>query len=150
MRGMTRRQRRRNDEAGAELVELALTLPLILLALLCITDFGSLFQKQEIVANAAREGARLAARPSSSAIDVHNRVLAYVQASGLPTFPGSPTAVVTPTTLTSGANTWPATQVNVSYDHGYSFLRFVNFFGASFSTVTLRAQATMRTEINTP
>ena len=67
----------------------------------------------------------------------------------------SPTAVVTPTTLTSGANTWPATQVNVSYDHGYSFLRFVNFFGASFSvrrldTVTLSAQATMRTEINTP
>ncbi len=150
MRGMMRRRRRRNNETGAELVELALTLPMVLLVLLCITDFGFLFQKQEIVANAAREGARLAARPSSSQTDVQNRVLAYVQASGLPTWPGSPAVVVTATTLTSGANTWPANQVNVSYDHGYSFLRFVNFFGASFSTVTLSAQATMRLETNSP
>ena len=55
MRGMMRRRRRKHDETGAELVELALTLPMILLVLLCITDFGFLFQKQEIVANAARE-----------------------------------------------------------------------------------------------
>ncbi len=46
--------RRTRGEAGSELVEMALTLPLLLFTLLAIVDFGLLFQRQEVVTNAAQ------------------------------------------------------------------------------------------------
>lgn len=46
-------------ERGAELVEFALVLPLILLLLVGIFDFGSLFALRQKMTNAAREGARI-------------------------------------------------------------------------------------------
>ena len=101
-----RRKRERRGEAGAELVEMALTLPLILLVLLGLSDFGFLFQKYEVINNSAREGVRYAtANPTTPPADVQTRVLNYIQGSGLPTSAGNPTIVVTPTTLTSGPGT---------------------------------------------
>ena len=47
------------SERGAELVEFALVLPLLLVLIGGIVDFGFLFQRYEVVTNAAREGARL-------------------------------------------------------------------------------------------
>ncbi len=44
---------------GAELVEFALVLPLILLLLVGIFDFGSFFALRQKMTNAAREGARI-------------------------------------------------------------------------------------------
>ena len=44
---------------GAELVEFALVLPLLLLLLVGIFDFGSLFALRQKMTNAAREGARI-------------------------------------------------------------------------------------------
>ncbi|MCH7720860.1 MAG: pilus assembly protein, partial [Planctomycetes bacterium] len=46
-------------ETGAELIELALVLPILLLVLGGIMDFGFLFLRYEVVTNAAREGARI-------------------------------------------------------------------------------------------
>ena len=51
-------------ERGAALVEFALVLPLLLVVIAGIVDFGFLFQRYEVVTNAAREGARLASLPS--------------------------------------------------------------------------------------
>ncbi len=51
--------RARSTERGAALVELALVLPLLLVVIAGIVDFGLAFQRFEVVANAAREGARL-------------------------------------------------------------------------------------------
>ncbi len=51
---------RRGDERGAALVEFALALPLLLVVIAGIVDFGFVFQRYEVVTNAAREGARLA------------------------------------------------------------------------------------------
>ena len=48
------------SDAGSELVELALALPLVLLVIAGVIDFGFLFQRYEVVTNAAREGARMA------------------------------------------------------------------------------------------
>jgi Flp pilus assembly protein TadG len=53
---MLRRQMLR--ERGAAAVELALVLPLLLLMVGGIVDFGRFFYTQNIVVNAAREGAR--------------------------------------------------------------------------------------------
>ena len=54
---------RRRGERGQAIVELALTLPLLLLVVLGIFDFGLMFQRFEVVTNAAREGARVAVLP---------------------------------------------------------------------------------------
>ena len=48
------------SERGSQLIEFALVLPLLLLVVLGIMDFGLLFQRYEAVTNAAREGARVA------------------------------------------------------------------------------------------
>jgi Flp pilus assembly protein TadG len=81
---------RRGSERGAALVEFALVLPLLLVVIAGIVDFGFLFQRYEVLTNAAREGARLASLPgyitcpagggaatASTSIDM--RVRSYVQ-----------------------------------------------------------------------
>jgi Flp pilus assembly protein TadG len=49
------------SERGQSLVEFALVLPLLLMVLFAIMDFGRIFQGYVTLANASREGARLAA-----------------------------------------------------------------------------------------
>ena len=48
----------KQEERGAALVEFALALPLLLVVLAGIVDFGFVFQRYEVITNAAREGAR--------------------------------------------------------------------------------------------
>ena len=67
------------SEAGAELVEFALVLPMLLLVFGGIVDFGLLLQRQQVVTNAAREGARLAVLPGYTAADVQARVTQFVR-----------------------------------------------------------------------
>ena len=78
------RRLRFGDEQGAALVEFALVAPLLLVIVAGIVDFGFLFQRYEVVTNAAREGARLGSLPGyvtcpSTAPAVDARVRAYVQ-----------------------------------------------------------------------
>ena len=48
--------------------------PTLLLVMLGIMDFGFLFQRYEVVTNAAREGARVAILPGYQTPDVEARV----------------------------------------------------------------------------
>ncbi len=50
--------------SGAQLVELALSTPLLLVLLVGISDFGSALDLKQKLTNAAREGARIAASQS--------------------------------------------------------------------------------------
>ena len=54
--------RLRRDERGANLVEMALVMVLLLLLLLGVADFGRAFNNYIIITNASREGARYASR----------------------------------------------------------------------------------------
>ena len=45
------------EERGAALVEFALALPLLLVVIAGIVDFGFTLQRYEVITNAAREGA---------------------------------------------------------------------------------------------
>ena len=67
------------SESGAELVEFALVLPLLIFTIMGLVDFGFLFQRFEVINNAAREGARIAVLPGYSQTDVQNRVTQYVR-----------------------------------------------------------------------
>ena len=78
MTALTRRRRYRRGEAGSEIIECALALPLVLMVALGIVDFGLLFQRYEVVTNAAHEGARVAALPGYSNTDVQARVTSYL------------------------------------------------------------------------
>jgi Flp pilus assembly protein TadG len=141
------------SERGAELIELALVLPLLLLVFAGIVDFGLLLQRMLTVSNAAREGARIAVLANSTytQTDVQNRVTDYVrQGTGDNTL--SPTTVLTPVTLDpDGGGPKPpfaAAQVTVSLTHNYLVLGPVSGFfgGGSFSSITLTARSTMRIE----
>ena len=66
VRGVTRafhRSRRIiRDESGQELVEMAIVLPILLVVVLGIVEFGSMFGTQHTLTSLGREGANIAAR----------------------------------------------------------------------------------------
>lgn len=70
------------DDRGAELIEFALVLPILLLVVAGIIEFGFLFQRLEVITNAAREGARMASLPAytTNAGAVTGRVDDYLNA----------------------------------------------------------------------
>ena len=137
-------------ERGAELIEFALVLPLLLLLVLGIVDFGFLFQRLEVVTNAAREGARIAVLAGYTTADVQDRVNDYMLEGGVPIAPGNPVVNVNTVNLSvpsSPGTTISAKQVQVSYSHTYMFLSgLLQLFGGSFSSVPLKATSTMRAE----
>ena len=143
-----RKKRNAEGERGSELIEFALVFPLLLMVVLAIVDFGFMFQRYEVVTNAAREGARIAVLAGYSSSDIQTRVESYASAGGLPI---APTVAVTNTSITAGTTTWPAKTVSVAYPHQYVFLGGIaSWFGGSFTSVTLTATSTMRTELSTP
>ena len=66
--------RRKRDDRGAVMVEFAIVLPVLLLILLGIIEFGRAYNTQVSIQAAAREGAReLALRHSSTAVESATR-----------------------------------------------------------------------------
>ncbi|MGA8141950.1 MAG: TadE/TadG family type IV pilus assembly protein [Desulfobaccales bacterium] len=61
-----KRQGQRDSEGGAVAVEFALVLPILALILCGIFDIGNIYYNLDLVNNAARQGARLAAVSPSS------------------------------------------------------------------------------------
>ncbi len=137
----------RKEEAGAVLIEFALTLPLLLLLVVGIFDFGFAFQQYEVVTNAAREGARMAVLPGYTTGDVEARVNAYLQAGGI-TGAAPPTVEDIRITPTAG-NSFTAKRVTVRVDYTIRYLApFAAIFGSSFSTLPLTAFSVMRNEVS--
>src|SRR4029450_3398373 len=96
---MSRLRKRLRSESGAELIEFALTLPLLLLLVLGIIEFGFMFQEYEVVTNAAREGARIGVLPAFTAGDATTRVNQYLVAGGLLTARAVPAPTVSAPTF---------------------------------------------------
>lgn len=146
-----RSRRSWTSEDGAELIEFAVVLPLLMLLVLGIIDFGFLFQRYEVVTNAAREGARIAVLPDyqgpNLAENVRVRVQQYLDASGLT---GAATVTALPPQAVSigGGACITLTGVTVSYPHDFAFVgplvRLVG--GSSFGATTMTASARMRFE----
>lgn len=136
----------RKGERGAELVEFALVFPLLLLVTLGIIDFGLLFQRYEVLTNAAREGARVSVLPGYSSADVTTRVNQYIQATSLSSVSVN-TSVGAVQTLNLGPSCVRVIPVTVSYVHTYTFLGgIIQYFGGSLGTKTLTATSAMRLE----
>jgi Flp pilus assembly protein TadG len=148
-----RLRRRLGSERGAELIEFALVLPMLLLVFAAIVDFGLLFQRYLTMSNAAREGARIAVLQAAgyTQADVQNRVTQYVR-EGTGDMTLTPTAAVTPVNIDpDGAGPIPpfsAAQVTVTMTHSYMVLGPVSGMlgGGSFTSITLAVRSTMRIE----
>lgn len=146
------------SERGAELIEFALVFPLLLMIVLGIVDFGFMFQRLEVVTNAAREGARIAVLPGYDDTDIRTRVCDYVATGGVPvtgtcTATGAnPTVAVADADIPVAGSTISGKRVLVTYTHNYLFLGGIAtwFGGGSFTSVPLRGVATMRVEVPVP
>jgi Flp pilus assembly protein TadG len=133
------------SERGAELIEFAVVMPILIFIIAGIFEFGMMFRALEAITNAAREGARVGVLPGYDVPDVQTRVNDYLNASGLT---GAHTTTVTNQTLATGAGTFTARSVNVSYP--YTFVVLSGFApmvgGGTFGSINLTAASIMRTE----
>jgi Flp pilus assembly protein TadG len=80
-----RRQSRRQSKSrsGASAVEFAVVAPVFFLVVLGIIEFGRMVMVQQVITNAAREGARIAVLDSATAAKVTQRVTDYLSAARL-------------------------------------------------------------------
>ena len=140
--------RRAGDHRGAELIEFAMVLPILLLVFAGIVDFALMFQRYLVVANAAREGARMASMPGYTGADVTARVTTYVRQ-------GTGDTTVTPTITSCRASVAVATgpvvsaaRVVVITTYTFPVLGPVSNWvtGGTFGTINVGARSTMRLE----
>jgi Flp pilus assembly protein TadG len=130
-------------DRGSVAVEFALVLPILLLIIFGVIDFGRAINDQITLTQAAREGARLASLGySTSAVQTR----AQSAATGL-----SPVTVTVSTACPSGAGAGVDAVVQASYS--FSFLTPVGAFAAMFgsasfgsSSLTLTATGEMPCE----
>jgi Flp pilus assembly protein TadG len=150
---------RGGEERGAALVEFALALPLLLVVIAGIVDFGFAFQRYEVVTNAAREGARMAVLPVGySTTEIQTRVREYVRVGlSLDTatlnaaLPVANVQVTYPDlTIGSGgtAVTLETANVDVFYHHNWVLLRpILGLINKNWGTsITLKATSQMTRE----
>lgn len=151
---MRRRLFVRRGERGAALVEGAIVLPLLLLIGVCIFEFGRAFQTWEVLTNAAREGARIAALPGTTDTQVRTRVQLYATNGAVAVPTGGWTSAIgvnRSTTIDMGGGlTALGSTVSITYPYNFMVLHPVAQLVLSSTTlgnaITLHATATMRNE----
>lgn len=79
MLSRTPKSHRIRNRNGVAAVEFALVVPLFLLLVFGIIEFGRALMVQQVLVNASREGARLAVLDSASSANVVNTVSDYLQ-----------------------------------------------------------------------
>lgn len=143
---------RGRTERGAALLEMALTLPLLLLVCVGILEFGRAYQTWQVITNAAREGARIAVLPGMDDAAVTSRVRQYMVIGQLPKAATATIAIDRNQTVSIGGTaTASASQITVNYPFDFVVLdpiaRLATGQGsATPSTLNMVAQATMRNE----
>ena len=139
-------------DRGAELIELALILPFLLIVFAAIIDFGFLFQRWEVLTNAAREGARVGILPGYVEADIDNRVIQYLAAAGISAVPDDCDVLIStiPLDPASPPGGKMIQIVTVTVERPADFLNLGPMLsligGAAHGTIMLRGVSTMRTE----
>jgi Flp pilus assembly protein TadG len=100
MRQMIKRLAEADRSRGAAAVEFAIVLPVLIILVFGIIDFGRYFSMQQTMEQLARQGARLVALGDATS-DVQLRINAAATAAGLNT---SRLTISTPATCPAGQN----------------------------------------------
>lgn len=141
---MLARRAASHGESGQALAEIAIALPLLLLMLIGIWEFARAYQIQQVVVNAAREGARIVVLPDASggtvdsATNAVNNYLSGGHISG---------ATVN---ITGTQDTGQPMTVTVSVPYSFRLIgpiiRLATGDNGGPGDITLSSQATMRHE----
>lgn len=132
-------QKTRRSESGASAVEFALLLPVLMMILFGIIEFGLALYRQAILTNASREGARLGIVQSIPAItngQINVAIDNYLTAAGIP--PGNVTRAI----VAGGVTGTPVT-VTLTLPYTYAVLPGLT---SIVPTINLTAQTVMRHE----
>ena len=140
--------KRMRGEKGAALVEAAITVPIILLISVGIFEFGRAYQTQQVLTNAAREGARVAVIEGTTDADVRTRVRDYVTRGGLKTLTDGQIVVARSVALTPSST---ASSVEINYPFDFMVLNPVVRLVApadrtTGAPITMKAATLMRNE----
>jgi Flp pilus assembly protein TadG len=133
-----------HNSDGVAMIEFALVLPILLIVITGIFDFGLAFREYLVVTDAAREGARMAVLPGYSDTDVTTRARAYLAAGGVPTARIQSVDVATSTATTEGGSTLTLKTVTASVLHQFSLIAP---FGGNYGTIALTGVSVMRVEV---
>ena len=139
------RQRRSTSERGTAIVESAIILPVFFLLLFGVFEASRFMNTQQVLTNAAREGARFAVTPLTqtntlpSSGEITTRVNDFL---GSASITGATVTVDNAVSVVTGSITTTYTRVRV--DEPYQVLTVPGFF--SMLQVTLRGEALMRNE----
>lgn len=134
-------------ENGSALVEFALILPILVLLLFGVIEFGLLLYNQQVITNASREGARygiVSRVPDRRSVDEITQVVNDYCASNMITFGSStgPDTNVGPHSLTALFGDDLTVEVTYLYD----FLVLPGFIGSFAGGTELSAKTTMKYE----
>ena len=136
------RRRTRFGDAGQALVEIAIALPILLALLIGIFEFARAYNVQQVITNAAREGAREGVLPSTTEAVAVARTDARLADANI--------VSATVTYACSGScDTGDAVTVTVSVPYTFRFIGPVlSLFssGVDPGTINLSSTATMRKE----
>jgi Flp pilus assembly protein TadG len=142
---MTMKRLTRN-ERGTALLETALVLPIVLLVSVGIFEFGRAYQMEQVLTNAAREGARVAILMETTDTKVRDTVRAYMQSGRLPNASTATVDVIR--NVPMGSST--ASSVTVNYPFQFIVLnpvaRLVSSSSKLGNALTLQAVVLMRNE----
>jgi Flp pilus assembly protein TadG len=135
--------REHRREAGTSVVEMAFVLPLLLLLVFAIGDFGIAYTRWNSLTNAVREGARAGVvfrNPCDAAAissEIQNTVATFAASSGL----DGPSINTTVTNACGGTGT----QLTVTATAPYDYVAMAALAGLA-PTVNLSARTVMRNE----
>jgi len=132
------------------MIEMAITMPLLLLLSIGVFEFGRAFQCWQVLTNATREGARVASLPGTSDAAVTSRVQNYLDAGQLQFAYSADVVVDRLGEISIGTDTASASTVTVSYPFEFIVLQPVARLVVSDTEVgapiTMTVSATMRNE----
>ena len=110
--GQSRSGRKRRGERGQSLVELAITLPFLLLLLVGVAEVGNALNAYLTVVDAGRDGARLGSKGAASDDDIKNLVV--TEMGRLPNAVDPAGDITVERNVVPGS---PSIRVEVCYDH---------------------------------
>ena len=123
---------------GAAAAEFAVVMPVFLIVVFGILEFGRMVMVQQVLTSTSREGARLACIDGSTVSDVETAVDQFVTAASL----SGVTVTVAPNPLN---NAQPGAQVTVGTSVPFSQVSWI-YSGWFATNVTLSANCLMRRE----
>jgi Flp pilus assembly protein TadG len=130
----------RRNRRGAAAVEFAIVAPVFFILVFGMIEYGRMVMVQQVITNAAREGARVGVLDGSAYADVQTAVNNYLIAAKIPT--GSTTITVTPNPPSSQTTGNPVTVTVAIPFKNVSWLPTPLYLGST----TLSATAVMRRE----